>query len=132
MAHFAILDEGGIVTSVIAVDNRFLTDESGIEQESLGKRHLAPLGIDDERLIQTSYNSNFRKNYAGIGMKYYAELDAFLRVKPYPSWILNESGTAWKAPVEHPQSESLGTWDEVGQRWILNDEANSGSTLLKL
>jgi hypothetical protein len=132
MAHFAILDEGGIVTSVIAVDNRFLTDESGIEQESLGKRHLAPLGIDDERLIQTSYNSNFRKNYAGIGMKYYADLDAFLRVKPYPSWILNESGTAWKAPVEHPQSESLGTWDEAGQRWILNDEANSGSTLLKL
>ena len=132
MAHFAILDEEGFVKSVVVVDNRFMTDESGVEQEILGKNHLAPFGINEERIVQTSYNRNFRKNYAGIGMKYYAELDAFLRVKPYPSWILNENGTDWTAPVEHPQSESLGTWDEAGQRWILNDEANSGSTLLKL
>ena len=132
MAHFAVLDEGSFVKAVVVVDNRFMTDESGIEHESLGKKHLAPFGIDEKKLVQTSYNSNFRKNYAGIGMKYYAELDAFMREKPYPSWVLNEKGTDWTAPVGHPQSESLGTWDEAGQRWILNDEANSGSTLLKL
>ena len=50
---------------------------------------------------QTSYNNNFRKQYAGIGMIYNASKNKFLGVQPYASWALN-SDDDWKAPITYP------------------------------
>jgi|SRR5210317_178929 hypothetical protein len=50
---------------------------------------------------QTSYNNNFRKQYAGIGMVYDATKDKFLAQQPYASWSL-DSDDNWQAPITYP------------------------------
>tara|TARA_R100000426_G_scaffold84646_1_gene63991 strand:- start:312 stop:791 length:480 start_codon:yes stop_codon:yes gene_type:complete len=50
---------------------------------------------------QTSYNNNFRKQYAGIGMRYDASKDKFISPQPYESWSLDASDD-WQAPITHP------------------------------
>ena len=50
---------------------------------------------------QTSYNNNFRKMYAGIGMIYNASKNKFLAVQPYASWAL-DSDDDWQAPITYP------------------------------
>jgi len=50
---------------------------------------------------QTSYNNNFRKMYAGIGMIYNASKNKFLNQQPYASWALDSSDD-WQAPITYP------------------------------
>jgi hypothetical protein len=40
---------------------------------------------------QTSYNNNFRKQYAGIGMVYDPVKDKFIEQQPHASWSLDEN-----------------------------------------
>ena len=116
MAHFAELDENNIVLRVTTVANEVLLDENNIEQESLGLKHLEHLG---GRWVQTSYNANFRKNYADIGSLYDPINDAFIPNKPFNSWILDEETYRWKAPVEKPDQDSMYFWDENTISWLL-------------
>ena len=50
---------------------------------------------------QTSYNNNFRKQYAGIGMIYDPVKDKFLSSQPHASWSLNDNDD-WQAPITYP------------------------------
>jgi hypothetical protein len=50
---------------------------------------------------QTSYNHNFRKQYAGIGYRYDASKNKFIVPQPYASWSLDDSDD-WKAPITYP------------------------------
>ncbi len=50
---------------------------------------------------QTSYNNNFRKSYAGIGMVYDPVKDKFLSPQSYASWALDASDD-WQAPIAYP------------------------------
>ena len=50
---------------------------------------------------QTSYNNNFRKQYAGIGMIYDPVKDKFLSQQPFASWSLDSSDD-WQAPITYP------------------------------
>ena len=54
---------------------------------------------------QTSYNNNFRKQYAGEGMIYDASKNKFLGVQPYTSWAL-DSDDDWQAPITFPSTTS--------------------------
>lgn len=117
MAHFAQLNEDNIVTQVIVVANQDTADENGVETEAIGAAFCANLLGGTWK--QTSYNANIRKNYAGIGYKYDAELDAFIPPQPYASWTLN-ADAQWEAPVAYPTdggkyvwNEETTTWDEV-------------------
>ena len=74
MAHFARL-ENGIVVEVIVIANEVLLDENGIEQESIGVEFCHD--TFGGNWIQTSYNSNFRGQYAGVGMEYDPAIDEF-------------------------------------------------------
>ena len=74
MAHFAKI-ENGIVTEIIVVNNEVLKDENGIEQESIGAQFCTDLLGGEWK--QTSYNKTFRKRFAGVGMRYYPDLDQF-------------------------------------------------------
>ena len=76
MAHFAKI-ENGVVTQVIVVAD---SDCGGVEfpaSEPVGQSFLASLGINGE-WKQTSYNSNFRGSYAGIGLLYDSVNDVFV------------------------------------------------------
>ena len=116
MAHFARIEEG-IVTQVIVIGNDDIVDAEGNESEAVGQAFIQSLGLDGEWL-QTSYNGNFRKNYAGIDYRYDEARNAFIPPQPYPSWVLNETTCLWQAPVARPDDEKLYRWDEPTLSWI--------------
>jgi len=77
MAHFAQVDEYQIVRSVIVIDNDDCGGGEFPESEPIGQAFIASIGIEGDWL-QTSYNNNFRGQYAGQGMTYDPTLDEFV------------------------------------------------------
>jgi len=102
MAHFAKLDNNKVVTEVLVAEQDF------INSGAVG---------DAFRWVQTSYNDNFRKNFAGVGDTYDSTKDAFYKPQPYPSWVLNESTCIWEAPVAKPDDGKMYNWDEATTNW---------------
>ena len=116
MAHFAELDSDNKVIRVLVVDNKDIL-VNGIESEQAGIDILTELC--GGRWIQTSYNGNFRKRYAGPGMIYDQIRDAFIAEKIYPSWVFNENSLEWEPP--YPKPIDLGKrffWDEETTSWV--------------
>jgi hypothetical protein len=131
MAHFAEINQDNIVLGVFVVENKFLLDEDGVEQESLGIEHIKSVLGQERVFLQTSYNTsegiNFnggaaiRKNYAAPGMNYNQDIDGFIAPKPFPSWILDELKGAWFAPVPYPDDEpNFYIWNEDILSWELH------------
>jgi len=116
MAHFAQLNDQNIVLQVIVIHNNDCLDEMGMESETKGIEFCNSLITGN--WVQTSYNANIRKNYAGIGFTYDQQRDAFISPKPFSSWILNETTCQWDAPVPHPNDEKIYTWNEETVQWI--------------
>ena len=118
MAHFAKIDETNTVTQVIVAEQGF------IDTGAVG---------DPNQWIQTSYNTRggvhygengepdggnaLRKNYAGMGYSYDAQLDAFIPPKPHASWTLNTETCYWIPPVAYPDDGKMYSWNEQGQSW---------------
>lgn len=115
MAHFAQLDENNVVIQVIVVGNQDTSDAQGIEKEYIGSAFCEKLFGGTWK--QTSYNAKFRKNYAGIGYTYNADIDAFVPPKPFASWILNSNTAQWQAPIAMPDDGKAYSWNENTQSW---------------
>ena len=118
MAHFAQLDNNNVVLGIAVVHNNELLDQDGKEIEQKGIDFCKSLFGQDTQWVQTSYNANFRKNYAWTGGTYNKELDAFIKPQPYVSWILNETSCKWEAPVAYPNDGNLYAWDETTKSWV--------------
>jgi len=119
MAHFAQL-ENNIVTKVIVVSNQNIFDENGQESEKKGIDFCS--NLLGGTWIQTSYNGNIRKNYAGVGYTYDEGRDAFIPPQPFASWVLDEDTCQWKAPVDYPTDDKRYTWNEETLAWdLVND-----------
>ena len=119
MAHFAELDENNIVTKVIVVHNNELMDGE-IESEVKGVSFCASL-FGHTNWIQTSYNNNMRKQFAGIGYTYDDVNDVFVAPQPFPSWSLDENHD-WQAPIPMPEDDKQYSWNEETQAWDLITE----------
>lgn len=115
MAHFAELDGEGVVLNVITVNNETLEHKEFPESEALGVAFCA--GLFGGVWKQTSYTGAFRKNFAMIGGKYDADLDAFVAPKHFPSWILNTDTAQWESPLPLPEDGHF-KWDEDIQNWV--------------
>jgi hypothetical protein len=90
MSHFAELDEDNKVIRVLVGDNNE-PDEGEAFMNSLGGTW-----------VKTSYNGNIRKNFAGVGMTYDADRNAFIPVKCHEEATLEEATCRWEcANVEH-------------------------------
>ena len=115
MAHFAEIDQFGKVKRVIVVDNKDTADALGVEKEHIGAAFCEKLfgGV----WKQTSYNGNFRKNYAGIGYDWDEARNAFIPPKPFASWVLDENTCQWKAPIPMPADGKMYSWNEGTQAW---------------
>jgi hypothetical protein len=114
MAHYAFLDDNNLVIEVI----------TGIDETELieGKDPETWYGeFRGKRCLRTSYNGNIRKNYAVIGGVYDEALDAFIRPKPFESWILNEETCEWNAPIPYPAGDLTYFWNEDKVNWELGD-----------
>ena len=117
MAHFAQLDSNNVVTQVIVVDNKDTADAFGVEKEHIGAAFCERLFGGEWK--QTSYNGNIRKNYAGIGYTYRADIDAFVSPQPFPSWTL-DANAQWQAPTPIPTDGTIEkpyVWDEATTSW---------------
>lgn len=118
MAHYAFLDENNVVTEVI----------SGIDEGGEVDWEQRYGEFRNQVCKRTSYNTQggvhilggtpFRKNYAGIGYKYDAALDAFVPPQPYPSWSLNSDSCLWEPPAPYPDSSEPLIWEEDLQQWV--------------
>ena len=105
MSHFAKIDQNGIVQEVIVAEQEFI---DSLEDSSIW--------------IQTSYNHNIRKQYAGLGYTYDKTNDVFITPQPFPSWSL-DSNFDWQAPVSKPDDGKSYTWNEDTKSWVvLKDE----------
>jgi hypothetical protein len=121
MAHFAELAQDGIVLQVIVVGNDSINNLPFPESEPVGIAFCQSLLGADTRWAQTSYNANFRYNYAGIGYTFDptpAPNGAFIPPKPYPSWLLDTNTFQWQSPVPYPTDGGVYTWDEDTQTWV--------------
>jgi hypothetical protein len=124
MAHFAELDNNNVVTRVVVVGNDVTTADG-------------PLGTNDMHVDgetwcvnffkggnwkQTSYNHNFRKQYAGKGYTFDAAKNKFISPQPFESWAL-DGNDDWQAPVTYPTdtTDKHISWDEAGQKWTAKD-----------
>ena len=118
MAHFAQLDDNNIVLQVIVVGNDDINNLPFPESEPVGLQFLINWSGGYTNWKQTSYNNNFRKNYAGVGYTYDSQRDAFIPPKPYASWVLNEEICQWKPPVSKPMDGKHYMWNESTVSWI--------------
>ena len=101
MSHFAKIDKDNIVTEVIVAEQDFINS---------GK-------VGDSFLwIQTSYNNNFRKQYASVGHTYDKTNDVFISPQPYSSWTL-DSNHDWQAPKAMPDDGKEYSWNEDTKAW---------------
>jgi hypothetical protein len=135
MAHYAFLNENNVVTEVIVGKDE---EEDGVDWE------MAYASFRGQSCKRTSYNTRlgvhvtggvpFRKNYAGIGYTYNADIDAFVPPKPFASWVLNNETAQWEAPVPMPEDAGTGeppkmySWDEETTSWVLIEPAGNTET----
>jgi len=124
MAHFAELNSSNEVLQVIVISNTDV-DANGGDESTQAETFVAtivPYGTGGAAWKQTSYNNNFRKQYAGIGYSYDSSKDKFIVPQPYPSWSL-DSNDDWQAPVTYPSVTEISnkqffiTWNEDNLRW---------------
>jgi hypothetical protein len=121
MSHFAKIDENGIVLDVNVVDNENLLNSDGVEEEAVGIAYLNKVTDAEYTWVQTSYNHNFRKQYAGVGSSYDKINDVFITAKPFPSWTLDASFD-WQPPTALPDGDKQYSWNEATTTWDLIEE----------
>lgn len=110
MAHFAKLDENNLVLAVHCLVNDVIIID-GKESEQQGIDFLSNLH-QHNLWKQTSYNGNFRKNFAGIGYTFDEARDAFIppKVNCHLEEKLNESTCRWECDnAEHAKTLQGGS-----------------------
>ena len=148
MAHFAKIGLNGKVLQVLSLENKYILNADGVEDEKVGQQYLQQHNNwTAEMWIQTSYNTlrnthssgdntkAFRGNYAGIGYTWDEENNIFWSKKPYASWVKDLLTASWKSPIgdapnltaeqtsqnEAQTHEWSYNWNEDGQSWDLVD-----------
>lgn len=107
MSHWAEIDNNNKVIRVLVGDNNDPNGDEGYQWliDNLGGTW-----------IQTSYNHNIRKQYAGVGFTYDAINDVFIAPQPFASWSLDENFD-WQPPTPKPE-EGFWYWDEDSLSWL--------------
>ena len=109
MAHYAFLDDSNIVTEVITgIDETELIE--GLDTETWYGNYRG------QKCKRTSYNSNIRFNYAGIGYEF--DGIGFYAPQPYPSWTKDADTYLWDAPTPMPTDGKRYAWDEDSLSWV--------------
>ena len=122
MAHYAIVDENNVVTTII----------SGAEEDS-----TPPTGFDNWEAFYTDFmgatalrcswntykgehkagGTAFRGNYPAKGWIYNASKDVFHIPQFHDSWTLDDHGV-WNPPTAMPLDGKPYIWDEDNTEWV--------------
>ena len=116
MAHYAWINENNIVVNVtVGVDENIIQGDIGGTSEAWETFYTNAINQKGIYVKRTSYNSNTRGTYAGIGYSYNPDEDIFIEPQPYPSWIRN--GSSWKPPTPMPTDGAIYHWVEENLNW---------------
>lgn len=122
MGHFAEIDSNNKVLRVNRACNQDIANNGGDQSEQAAQHFetISPLSENGVKWVQTSYNNNFRKQYAGIGYTYDLIKDKFISPQPYPSWSL-DANDDWQPPIPYPQNNDnqYYSWNEDNKTWDL-------------
>ena len=133
MAHFAEIDSNNKVLRVVRACNQDIANNGGeqSEQAALHFQSLNKFSENGVKWVQTSYNNNFRKQYAGIGYTFDPVKNKFIAPQLFASWSL-DSNDDWQAPVAYPTVTTYGdnipyfiSWNEIDQKWVGKDKENN-------
>jgi len=144
MAHFCEInqerDPSGFTNNTLWVVKRTVVVSNDV-QTSNGPLGENDMHVDGETWCQnffkggtwkqTSYNGNFRKQYAGKNFIYDDVNDRFLKPQPFNNWTLDANGD-WQGPVAYPSVTTYGdgaeysiSWDDTAQKWKARDWAET-------
>lgn len=96
MSHWAELDQDNIVLRVLVGSNDEPDEGYQWFVDNLGGTW-----------VQTSYNGNIRKNFAGIGYTYDETRDAFISPKCHDEAVLDEATCWWTCANESHNPPAL-------------------------
>jgi|TARA_R100001530_G_scaffold136289_1_gene116236 hypothetical protein len=113
MAHFASINSDKIVRRVVVIGNDEVDANGGDQSAQAAEyvRTVVPFIKDEVQWVQTSYNRNFRVNYAMAGGKYEESSDMFITPPSFPSWTYDDSLKTYVPPVAKPTNGDDGTVD---------------------
>ena len=120
MANFAFINSQNIVIGVNSINNSDITINNS-ENEQLGIDFLTneikikTIYPNCVLIRQTSYNSNFRNKYAGLGDTWDEINNVFISPKPFEDWVLNNN-FKWEAPINYPNDGDSYVW--VNNEWV--------------
>ena len=112
--------------------NEDTADSSGAETESIGVAFCQKLLGASTTWKQTSYNGNFRGNYAGIGYTYISNVatlgvgstDIFINQQPYDSWAVGVGTAQWYPPSNPGDAPALTSDELAARKYYVWNESN--------
>lgn len=116
MAHYAYLDEDGIVTQVIVGKDE---GEGGVDWEEY--YGAVRCSYNTRGGVHVAGGTPFRMNYPGPGWSYdpgFGPDGAFIPPQPFPSWTLDPDTALWDAPAPMPTEGGVWEWDESSLSWV--------------
>jgi hypothetical protein len=99
MAHYAYLENNMVIAVIVGKDETELID--GLDTETYYALNT-PYTVK-----RTSYNSNIRGNYAGVGYSYLPVEDIFMPPKCHNEALLDSVNAKWDCDNEEHNIESL-------------------------
>ena len=121
MAHYARVVDGIVVDVIVAYHEHISSGYAGDPNEWIQTSYNTRGGVHylpDSVNPSPDQSKALRKNFAGVGYKYDAELDAFYIQQPFPSWILDTQTCEWNAPTPKPNNVDTWFWNEDELKWI--------------
>ena len=119
MANFAFINSQNIVIGINSINNSDITSNNS-ENEQLGidfltnEINITTIYPNCVLIRQTSYNSNFRNKYAGLGDTWDETNNVFISPKPFEDWVLNNF--KWVAPINYPNDGDSYVWEN--NEWV--------------
>ncbi len=83
--------------------------------------------------IETWKDGSQRMNFACAGYPYREDLDAFVPVREFKGWILNEENVQWEPPTPMPEAPEGDRyfWCDDCEDWKLESEVPEGEVPLQ-
>jgi hypothetical protein len=120
MAHFAKVVDGAVSQVIVAEPEFFETFVDSSPGEWIQTSYNTRGGVHynpETGEPSADQTKALRKNYAGIGFTYDRIKDAFIPVKPFDSWLLDDETCLWEAPIPMPTDGKLYNWNESTTSW---------------
>lgn len=111
MANFAELNVDNKVIRVCVVDDMHVPNDMHPDGVAWCENFWGGIWV------QTSYNNNFRKQYAGIGYEYHTGRNNFIPPQPFDSWALDVNDD-WQPPKAKPDDDKNYQWNENIPDWV--------------